>query len=734
MTDSKTFPLKLNYWHLALAVGLMAVAFALRFWTLLDRAAFDLTFDPFPGSDMATYYNRAREFVNGTWPDMPYDGQPGLIYWYGLLMQVVGQEMIPLRVALAGLDAVLGVGFVVGAGWLLTRRAWGGLVVGLVYAVYPVSVFYGTTFLIAPVAAQLYAMFFFVALWQRLQFRWWRVVWLGLIFGALVAVRINLAPIAAIWVGWLWLEEANRRRWVLQAGLAAGVALAFVAPFTYWNYYISGGEFQFMTQPNADILYAGNDRDTHGIGARSPAYAANDLPGAEALARDIAIAPEHFVGLLLRKAALHWSAHEAGNGVDFGQTRAVAAALQWLPLTFTHLAVLGLLGWFGLWYADRRLFAWFGAMLLWLTLAMAISFGISRLRYPTVIPMMLLGGYALVYWWDVVRAQPVRLTLRRFLVPALLIAGLMGFVHWALSDPIPIPPKRTYAALPADATPTHLIYHDAVELVGYRAFPAYWPAPVQGWVSTDRAYTLELFWRVVEPTDIEYQFFLAYIEDGQRRAGFDYALGGVSFPAKFTTRWQPGEIYGEIVSFRFEPDTPIARSGRVHLGVYYWDEDGLIVNTPITQPIEAANAELQTLAVFPPHSDSADVPLDEARATFGDFIALRDYTMPATVSRGAPVELAFAWAALQDVPSDYTLFVHVVDAEGEIAAQRDAPPVAGLFTANWQPGYALDSTLTLNAPDTPGTYRVYAGLYDAAGRLPVAAPDDRFLLGELVVR
>lgn len=737
MTD-KTFPLKLKYWHIVLVISVMIVAFVLRFWTLLERGAFEPSFNPSPGTDMATYLGRARELTEGRWPHSPYDGQPGMIYWYSLFMHILGKDVLPLRVALAGMDAILGVGFLTGAAWLLTRRVWGGLIAGVTYAVYPVSIFFGTTLLIAPIAAQLLAMFFFVALWQRAQFSWWRAVWLGLIFGAIVAVRANLAVFAVIWVLWHWLETPNKWQWFKQVSVVTAAAIIFVAPFTYWNYISSDGEFQLMTKSQGSELYSGNDRDAHGLGAKSPAYVANDLPGNEALRRDIVIAPEHFIGLLLRKAAIHWSVHEPANGVDFNLTNDFATALNLVPLNFTHLTVIGLLGFFALWYADRRLFLWFGLMLIWLTVAMTISFGISRLRYPTVIPMILLGSYALVYAWDVVRHQPLKQTAQQFILPVILIASLVGFTNWALNDPLPLPPKRMYTELPAEAVQTNLIYGDTIELVGYRPIPDYWPAPVQGWSETDRAYTLELYWRVLEPTDIEYQFSLAYIDNGQRYAGFDYPLGAVSFPAKLTLDWNPNEIYGEIVSFRFDAErdvaVPSARSGRIHLGVYYWDEEGLIVNTPITQPIQAANAVLQTMAVYPEDADLLDVEAIQQNADFifGDLIALHGYELPENAVPNEFFTINFEWVALQNINEDYTLFLHIVDEGGEIVAQDDVLPVAGLFTSNWQPRYVLDSSIALDAP-AAGTYQVYAGLYTAAGRLPVDAPDNRVLLGEIVV-
>jgi len=78
-----------------------------------------------------------------------------------------------------------------------------------------------------------------------------------------------------------------------------------------------------------------------------------------------------------------------------------------------------------------------------------------------------------------------------------------------------------------------------------------------------------------------------------------------------------------------------------------------------------------------------------------------------------PVRLDWSMLAPQEA---LTTFVHVVDAEGRIAAQKDEP-LAGRFTPveRWQPGLVMNFTHHVPLPTNlaPGVYTVYVGLYPA---------------------
>ena len=96
------------------------------------------------------------------------------------------------------------------------------------------------------------------------------------------------------------------------------------------------------------------------------------------------------------------------------------------------------------------------------------------------------------------------------------------------------------------------------------------------------------------------------------------------------------------------------------------------------------------------------------------------------------------WRAEAEMPVNYTVFVQLLDPQGDIAAQVDLQPQAGAApTITWLPGEILTDPYTVPLPAdlSPGSYRLIAGLYDAAAgaRLSTGAGADFVELGEVAV-
>jgi hypothetical protein len=90
--------------------------------------------------------------------------------------------------------------------------------------------------------------------------------------------------------------------------------------------------------------------------------------------------------------------------------------------------------------------------------------------------------------------------------------------------------------------------------------------------------------------------------------------------------------------------------------------------------------------------------------------------------------VSLRWSADDWLDADYTVFVHLVDAEGDGAAiaQGDGPPLNGRWpTSLWIPGTALDDVHTVTLPDglAAGMYDLLVGLYDPASGERLRLPD-----------
>ncbi|MCB9101971.1 MAG: hypothetical protein H6632_20720 [Anaerolineales bacterium] len=89
--------------------------------------------------------------------------------------------------------------------------------------------------------------------------------------------------------------------------------------------------------------------------------------------------------------------------------------------------------------------------------------------------------------------------------------------------------------------------------------------------------------------------------------------------------------------------------------------------------------------------------------------------------------LAVNWQPMQTLADNLKVFVHLVDANGNVLAQFDGYPQNGSYpTPQWIPGEIIRDAYPILLPDNlpTGPYRVYLGLYDETtfARLPV--PDD----------
>lgn len=121
-----------------------------------------------------------------------------------------------------------------------------------------------------------------------------------------------------------------------------------------------------------------------------------------------------------------------------------------------------------------------------------------------------------------------------------------------------------------------------------------------------------------------------------------------------------------------------------------------------------------------PPLDVRSVDLD-----FGDQVSLSDYASSRQTTPGEAIHLALGWKALSKPDFAYSVFVHLVDAQGNIVAQADGSPVGGLSPMNtWQEGQVIQDRYGFLLPaDMPsGLYTLRVGLYrwDTLVRLPIA--------------
>ncbi len=123
----------------------------------------------------------------------------------------------------------------------------------------------------------------------------------------------------------------------------------------------------------------------------------------------------------------------------------------------------------------------------------------------------------------------------------------------------------------------------------------------------------------------------------------------------------------------------------------------------------------------------------------GETITLREFTVwPREAGPGEVVQARLAWETDATPARAYKVFLHLLAADGSLAAQRDGEPAGGSRpTTGWRPDEAIIDNHGLLLPPAlpPGDYALRLGLYDAldpAARLPVAGSDS-LSLGNITI-
>lgn len=274
--------------------------------------------------------------------------------------------------------------------------------------------------------------------------------------------------------------------------------------------------------------------------------------------------------------------------------------------------------------------------------------------------------------------------------------------------------------LPAHRDSQHFgIFAEWLEFVGYDLeFPRF-----------------QFYWRVVQPRRESITVTVRLLD---RMDQLVDQVDAILFPSE--ERWRQ-----EIVT------SPVHLSSSHPAGIYKIELE-LEGRVSGAIPVLSAADEYvsDSLVISPikvPPTPPTQSQLDSARlsnARFGSGILLSRFAIDSqNVSPSQPLKLRLYWMSESNVDVDYTIFLHLVDAQENLIAQMDSPPQGGSYpTSDWQAGELIPDLLELViARDLPtGTYRVELGMYGPnLSRLKITDSNgkpigDHMLLDSIVVR
>jgi 4-amino-4-deoxy-L-arabinose transferase-like glycosyltransferase len=612
------------------------------------------------------------------------------------------QEIFPFQGAARAihvmrlLSALLG-GITVTAVYLATRQAFPGseeaaLLAAALVAFNPQFTFMGGVVNNDNLVNCLVAMAVALTLYGlRHGFTWRRALVLGLVCGLAALAKLGgLAALAFAGMGLLVnvkLQIANcrlqivdrRRHWALvisHASLVIGVVL-LVAGWWFVRNWVLHGEPTGATMMHA--IYGERDdwparlvlpeirKTFRSYWSRFPCELSFPRPVHSAL------------GLLVGVGVGGWV--RGWRAISRRERRTGGLLLVWLGLV-----VLAWVRWNQISHAPHgRLFFQANAAIGGL-----LGYGLARL---TPRPRRVLVGVGIGLW-------------------ALAMAGALLVVRPAFAPP----PRYPASAPPVPPQPLpQATFGDRISVSGYEVSPRS--------LEPGRALNVALFLQASRPVTEDYALALQLLSpvpgDDTTLVNFNTIPGGGTYP---TYSWRPDEVIVDRYRLEIPERVERAHAWRV-VAIFYRLSDG--ERLPVTVAGQPAGEMLGLGMVRVGASEPLDVPSQarmEPAPVFGETIALQGAQV--TLVEKAEVRVSLWWKALAAPDKDYTVFVHLLDDDGQLVGTGDGPPLWGGFpTRTWQFGDGiLDEHVVPLSPDlAPGDYAITVGWYDPAtgARLPL---------------
>jgi Dolichyl-phosphate-mannose-protein mannosyltransferase len=516
---------------------------------------------------------------------------------------------------------------------------------------------------------------------------WWRRLWLGVVLGGAALSKISgltLLPIVALILTVRHLRRRDWRGWIFSGMLVALPVMLIAAWWYARNLQLYGELFGLDTM----VSIAG--------------------PRTMAL---IDLVPE-FDGFRYS----YWALFGAVNIVTFPLAYVVFDL-------FTLLAIIGC----GLWLLRNRWTDRFVLMIILAGYVLIVFIGVvrwtmmtpasqGRLMFPAI------SAISLLLWlgWETTldfRFRNLDFHKLRWGMPIFMLAVAVIVPFRDIAPTYAGPQMITEQQLPSDLKRLDVDYGDQLRLIGYRL-----AAPL---ARSDSA-EFTLYWQCLMPISADYSVFAIVYGRALRELGKRDAY---PYHGLYATRQcQPGQIFAD--PYRI----PIEASGafkptvlRAQIGLRDGQTGIELTPTAGSKPLSAVMLEVGKLIDTLPHEQYATVDY-----RLGDHIHLQD----ARINRqGDAPYLATTWTTTSTPPEAYTIFVHILDANGNVIGQADGPPSGGNYPTDWwSPGETIVEMRPLPLP--PEADRVTIGLYRLGDqtRLPVLdatgqrVPNDEIVL------
>jgi hypothetical protein len=238
----------------------------------------------------------------------------------------------------------------------------------------------------------------------------------------------------------------------------------------------------------------------------------------------------------------------------------------------------------------------------------------------------------------------------------------------------------------------------------------------------DLAAWLNVVVQSAQPPDLSIKVHLVDAES------FEHVIEAQTYPFGGwykSDRWQPGDNLRIPIRLPIPADL---NPGTYRLGVVMVDP-ARGAGLPLLAAPDRSNPDIQVGWLWfgkpEPSPQESNLAEEQALVKWQNGIELTSLALPDySLSPGETLSVRLNWRTYQKIERDLTVFVHLVDGDGQIVAQRDQRPFNGRWPVQvWQPGqvYSDLHNLDLPVPLPAGDYDIRLGLYDGAEREQLSA-------------
>lgn len=315
--------------------------------------------------------------------------------------------------------------------------------------------------------------------------------------------------------------------------------------------------------------------------------------------------------------------------------------------------------------------------------------------------------------------------------------------------PLPTPTPAEFTALFTDTAPRRAInlnWGDQLQLTGYEVSPEL--------ARPGQPLTLNLYWHSLTDKSFDQRLFLQVIDS----AGSPITQWEGQAVAEDMYRWRPAGRLSSQHTLWLGPKLPPGPY-LMRLGFFDPDSGARLPLRPSASLPAADGIDQVQLGLFYVSADGSDprLPAQPLDATFGDAIRLIGVTLPDIQNPESGVQspelgvenpkskmpgtagqtlqnpkltVVFHWQAIRPTGRPQTVFLQLLNQNGEVVSGWDSQPFNGLYpTSFWSPGEVVVDAFRLPLPEgglPPGDYRLITGFYDfeTGQRLPVSDGGD----------